>query len=247
MREKNSDLEDVMLEKVTNENEHKDEQTPEGDVDAEELLQQNLGDRLRRIREERGMGVRELARQIDVSASLISHIELGRGAPSVKTLYALTNALRVPMSELFVSPTNEEALSPIPAAEVTPEIEEHATRIKEAPSTGFVQRSETRKAIQLEHGFRWERLTPESEPDVEFLESIIAPGGGDADAEMKTHNGTEYGVVLEGQLGVNIGFESYILGPNDSIVFDSTNPHSMWNAGTVPVRSIWFVNRGAKR
>jgi Cupin domain len=95
--------------------------------------------------------------------------------------------------------------------------------------------------IQLEHGFRWECLTPGTDPDVEFMETIIAVGGGNPESEMKTHNGSEYGVVLQGKLGVKIAFESYVLGPRDSISFQSSLPHCMWNAGDELVRSVWFV------
>src|SRR5262249_42593566 len=55
-------------------------------------------------------------------------------------------------------------------------------------SNKFVQRGSTRRAIQLEHGFRWECLTPGTDPDVEFMETIIAVGGGRPDSEKKSHN-----------------------------------------------------------
>ena len=55
------------------------------------------------------------------------------------------------------------------------------------------------------------------------------------------HPGREYGVVLEGQLGVQLGFDEYTLGPGDSIAFDSTKPHRLCNLGDVPVNGIWFV------
>jgi uncharacterized cupin superfamily protein len=73
------------------------------------------------------------------------------------------------------------------------------------------------------------------------VETIIAVGGGHPDSEMKTHSGTEYGIVLKGKLGVKIAFDSYILEPRDSIRFSSSLPHCLWNAGDEPVHSIWFV------
>jgi quercetin dioxygenase-like cupin family protein len=73
------------------------------------------------------------------------------------------------------------------------------------------------------------------------METIIEVGGGRPDSEMKTHNGTEYGLVLRGKLGVKIAFHSYVLKPRDSIRFESNLPHCMWNADDEPVHSIWFV------
>lgn len=62
-----------------------------------------LGSRLREARLGAKLGVRELARRLEVSASLISQIELGRVVPSVSTLYALTNALGISMDSLFAA------------------------------------------------------------------------------------------------------------------------------------------------
>ena len=54
-----------------------------------------LGERLREKRTERGLGLRELARRLDVSPSLVSQIETGKIQPSVRTLYAMVSELGV--------------------------------------------------------------------------------------------------------------------------------------------------------
>ena len=74
---------------------------------------------------------------------------------------------------------------------------------------------------------------------------------------MMRHPGREYGVVLEGRLGVRLRFEEYALGPGDSIAFDSTQPHRLWNLESCPssgsgsssvatADAIW-VGRGCTR
>jgi uncharacterized cupin superfamily protein len=55
------------------------------------------------------------------------------------------------------------------------------------------------------------------------------------------HHGREYGYVMTGTLGIQIGFQEYELSPGDSIGFDSTRPHRLWNKGDEPVHAIWFV------
>jgi hypothetical protein len=55
------------------------------------------------------------------------------------------------------------------------------------------------------------------------------------------HSGSEYGHVLTGRLGVTVGFETYELGPGDSLSFDSTMPDRRFNAGELRVEAIWFV------
>ena len=103
-------------------------------------------------------------------------------------------------------------------------------------------RGQRRPWIQLDSGVRWERLTPVSEHDVDFLYVVYDVGGASCqeDALMR-HAGKEYGHVLTGRLGVTVGFETYELGPGDSISFDSTMPHRLFNVGDEPVEGIWFI------
>jgi mannose-6-phosphate isomerase-like protein (cupin superfamily) len=46
---------------------------------------------------------------------------------------------------------------------------------------------------------------------------------------------------MSGTLGIKIGFQEYELNAGDSIAFDSTRPHRLFNKGDVPVHAIWFV------
>src|SRR5271154_6302619 len=63
---------------------------------------ETIGTRVRQERLRRGIGVRELARCIGVSASLISQVELGKATPSVGTLYAIGNQLELSLDELLL-------------------------------------------------------------------------------------------------------------------------------------------------
>ncbi|MEU3885376.1 XRE family transcriptional regulator [Streptomyces sp. NPDC029041] len=60
-----------------------------------------VGARIRQARLERGTSLRALAREIGVSASLVSQIETGKSQPSVSTLYAITTALGISVESLF--------------------------------------------------------------------------------------------------------------------------------------------------
>ncbi len=60
--------------------------------------------------------------------------------------------------------------------------------------------------IDLDSGVRWERLTSHQHEDVDFLHVVYDVGGSSAsDEKMMRHPGREYGVVLEGRLGVQLG------------------------------------------
>ena len=96
--------------------------------------------------------------------------------------------------------------------------------------------------IDLGSGVRWERLTTWNDRDVEFLYTIYEAGGSSSpDGSLMRHNGREFGIVLTGQLGVTVGFEDYVLGPGDSIAFDSSVPHRLHNDGDEVATAIWIV------
>ena len=67
-----------------------------------------IGARLRAERRRRDVSVRGLAREIGVSASLISQIETEKSSPSVSTLYAITTALGISIEDLFGDPPADE-------------------------------------------------------------------------------------------------------------------------------------------
>jgi transcriptional regulator with XRE-family HTH domain len=193
---------------------------------------EDIGTRLREERDRVGISQRELARRIGLSASMISQIESGQSKPSVSTLYSIVTELGVSVDDIF-SGGNGSVESPGTAG---------SPDAGGTPDQGPMVRIGDRHVIELDSQVRWERLTSHQHEDVDFLYVVYDVGGSSASDEMMIrHPGREYGVVLEGQLGVLLGFDEYTLGPGDSIAFDSTQPHRLWNVGDVPVRGIWFV------
>ena len=59
-----------------------------------------LGERIRELREERDLSLRELATKINVSAAFMSDVELGRRHPSDKHMAAVAKALRTSLEDL---------------------------------------------------------------------------------------------------------------------------------------------------
>jgi len=184
-----------------------------------------VGSRLRTEREHLGISLRELARRVGVSPSLISQIELDRVNPSVSTLYALVTELGMTMSDVFGdSQTGGRVVRQLRGGD------------------GLAERPETRRVINLASGVRWERLTPQSDREVEFLYVVYPVGAASCPEDaLVTHGGKEYGYVVSGALGVRVGFEEYELGPGGSIAFDSSSPHRLWAIGDGPVHAVWVV------
>jgi transcriptional regulator with XRE-family HTH domain len=192
---------------------------------------EDIGTRLREERERIRISQRELARRIGLSASLISQIESGQSKPSVSTLYAIVSELGVSVDDVFRGSNGHVGAAHGSGAEPARDADH-----------GPVVRSDERHVIDLASGVRWERLTSHQHENVDFLHVVYDVGGSSAsDTMMMRHPGREYGIVVSGRLGVQLGFEQFELEPGDSIGFDSTQPHRLWNLGDEPVHGIWFV------
>jgi len=198
-----------------------------------------MGARLREKRIELGVSLRELARKLEVSPSLVSQIETGKIQPSVRTLYAIVSQLGMSLDAIFdltaeTGPLERDA-APVPAAP-------GGAEAPGGPSHGRVQRAADRRVIALESGVHWERLTAWDDPDVEFLMAVYEVGGSSSsDRKLMRHSGREFGLVIGGTLSVTVGFEEHVLGPGDSISFESTVPHRLHNEGDEPVRAVWVT------
>jgi transcriptional regulator with XRE-family HTH domain len=191
---------------------------------AEAHAPSNIGSRLREQRERQGLSLRELARRIGVSASLISQIERDKVNPSVSTLWSLARELGLNMGDLF---DEEDGAG--------------NGRRRDAESTPVVTPDE-RAVINLASGVVWERLTPERDPSVEFLRVTYDVGSESCPEDsLVTHGGREYAFVISGRLGVRVGFDEYRLDPGHSITFDATSPHRLWAIGDEPVEALWVV------
>jgi transcriptional regulator with XRE-family HTH domain len=185
-----------------------------------------IGDRLRAERQKAGISQRELARRLGLSASMISQLESGLSKPSVGTLYAIVTELDLSLDKVIRGDNYDDGPTEPQASDaITPLVH-----------------PEDRQVIDLDSGVRWEELTATSEDGVDFLHATYEVGGASTPEEsLMRHHGREYGYIVSGTLGIQIGFDEYELSAGDSIAFDSTRPHRLYNKGDVPVHAVWFV------
>ena len=105
-----------------------------------------------------------------------------------------------------------------------------------------------RAVLDMAEGVQWQRLAATPETAVNFMKISYAPGStSTAGGEMLTHEGYEYGYVLEGELEVTVGGEVFSMAAGQSIGFDSSIPHIFRNPGTVVSTGIWFVHGNCNR
>src|SRR5437762_2965569 len=107
-------------------------------------LRNGLGARLREAREARNMTLRELARRLGLSPSLISQVETGKSQPSISTLFAIVGELEIPVNEVVW--------------EADPDGRDPGRRSRDADATRShspVQRAHERLSIHIDSGVSW--------------------------------------------------------------------------------------------
>jgi transcriptional regulator with XRE-family HTH domain len=191
-----------------------------------------VGARIRQARLERGLGLRALAREVGVSASLVSQIETGKSHPSVSTLYAITTALGISVESLFEVRETAAVVHALAAFAADP-----GRRIGPLVTPG------ERDVLELDSGVVWERLGHVPGTDVDFLLVTYRPGGSSSGSGgLMRHAGTEYGYLTSGELVLTLGFDEQVLHPGDAVSFESTTPHRYRNDGEEPAVGVWFVS-----
>jgi transcriptional regulator with XRE-family HTH domain len=202
-----------------------------------------VGERLREHRQRKGISVRSLARELGVSASLISQIETGKSQPSVSTLYAMTTALGISVEDVFAAAPSGDAAGddggvagPLPGSVLA------ALGAARGQRVGPLVRRGARELLQLDSGVTWERLGQLPYPHVDFLLITYEPGGSSSSTSgLMSHSGSEYGYLLSGELVLTLGPDELRLGAGDAVSFESVTPHRYRNDGLEPAVGVWFV------
>ncbi len=169
-----------------------------------DALSIDVGEVLKRLREEKGISLRQLAARSGLSPNALSTIERGRVSPSVSTLYKLADALGVPITAFFAP---EHVRQPIV----------------------FVKQ-DTRRRVPFTRGL-WEGLGGEMfvgrvEPFLLTLES-----GGSSGPFNISHTGHEFVFCLRGQIEYFVEDQYYLLEPGDSLLFAAHLFHRWRNPG----------------
>jgi transcriptional regulator with XRE-family HTH domain len=196
-----------------------------------------IGQRLAAYRTARGMKVTQLAREVGVSSSLISQIERQQSQPSVSTLFALAEALGVPVDAFFDDAHAGIAREPALAEEPTVGLQEEPVPDDAGAGDQYVVRSGERSTLDIEGGIRWERLTPLPLDRMDFLEIVYEPRS-ESHPQLYRHPGTEMLLVLSGRLDIHIGFRRHELAAGDSMHFPSSLPHRYVNPTDEETRAV---------
>lgn len=186
----------------------------------------DLGARLKKAREAREMSTRKLAEKLKVSPGLISHIENGRSAPSVNTLYAMATVLGISLDVVFDLDNRAGYENSTPGGHVS--VTRYGHRVR---TTGHP-------------GAHWEALSSADGPLLMGLLTYDAGASTVLDTAPVGHVGVEYGFVVSGVLEVRVNDDVVRLSTGDSFEFDATAPHVLSNPGPLPALVVWATPNG---
>ncbi len=185
------------------------------DLFGKEAISVDVGQRLKALREERGISMRMLARNSGLSANALSMIERGLTSPSVSTLFKIATALGVPITDFF----REEA---------------------ERKKIVFSKANE-RTRIPFLRGI-WEGMGSESFSGRLNAFIITLENGANSGPHPIVHTGSEFVFCLRGHLEYEVDEERYQLETGDSLIFAAHLPHRWRNPGPVVCTAIIVIS-----
>ena|SRR5665648_84662 len=186
----------------------------------------NPGTTLKKLRKERGLSLREVARRTDLTASFLSQVEHGISNVSLDSLQRIAEAMVVPlMYFLEEQPSDIENLS----SHIEPEPCEDVNR---TVSYSPVVRAGCRPRLILPpSGVEYQLLVPNLSHTMEAVIGRLAPGTGNVARKLREET-EEFIYVLGGELLVGLDDEEYILKPGDSINFSGEKLNKLACAST---------------
>ena len=161
-----------------------------------------------------------------MSVSYISAIERGAGKPSVDTIESLASALDVDVHWFFPA---RRGAGPLEKA--------------------YIVRAENRRNLN--------RVYNQSPEEIGYTDWLLsssiggkfymgisryAPGADRPDEPFHRHGGEQHGVVIQGELEMNLGDEVITLRSGDSYSFDATIPHHGRNRSDSETVLVWAVS-----
>lgn len=178
-----------------------------------------IGRQIRELRRSRGIKLSDLATKVNRSIGNISEIERGLSPLTITVLQDIAEALGVTISWFFsgnaVAPTHERDL---------------------------VVRKGNRRSINFAGaGTTEELLSPSLESRFIVIETTFSPGSGTGE-KHRVRKGEEAGVVISGQLELNVEGQVYLLEAGDSFSLKGEGSHLCRNPGETDTVVMWVIS-----
>ena len=164
---------------------------------------EDIGQRVKTLREEKGLSLDELSKMTGFEVEFLSDIEKNEVQPQLGTVIKLSKALDSAFGRI-VSGVGDKLFS--------------ITRKNEQK---VLLRSTSHKGKKQVYTYR--SLAPEVKG--RHMETMIVQLEENPDQEPSVHEGEEFIYILDGVVALKIGKEMFDLEPGDSVYYLSTTPH----------------------
>jgi transcriptional regulator with XRE-family HTH domain len=176
------------------------------------ITKEELGTRIRLVRKERGLTLKELERVSGFSATHISEIERGKTSPTIGALVRISSALGKDTSYFL----EEEQLNEV----------------------AVVRRDERQPLPEVVAKVKGEYLTPGIPGGRLNAYMITLEPGDQREIMYAAHAGEEGVFVIEGRLEVRVGDRVFLAGEGDTVHYPSDRPHGFRNVGQGSARIL---------
>lgn len=174
-------------------------------------IEEQIGAKVRDLRNRNGLTQEELADRTELTKGFISQLERGLTAPSVSTLLDIVECLGTNLSDFFH--------------------EEDDLQVVYRKEDYFEKEDEDKNSIT------WLIATAQSRS----LEPILVQlQPGQDMPEDKPHEGEEFGYVLEGEIVLQYGEETYTVRKGDSFIFPANRKHKISSACKKVSSILWI-------
>jgi transcriptional regulator with XRE-family HTH domain len=198
------------------------------DITSHEIPKEDIlvkvGERVRRVRESRGLSLQDISLRTDIDVSMLKQIEEGALAPPLGTIIKLAKALEMKIG-YFISGEEDRAYT-----------------IVRRDDRKVVSRYDSKRAKY--YGYEYESLAPHKK-DRHMEPFLVTLEPAETEEERSAHDGQEFIFVLEGNMEVRLGEEIHVLEPGDTIYYDSTIPHLVKCHGnkTTKILAVLYAER----
>ncbi len=174
-----------------------------------DLKIQEMARRIRELREIEGFSLEDMAKSTGVTKEEYESCENGQSDLNFAFIYRCASALNVNVTDI---------------------IEGYSPNLK----SYTVTRSGAGQEIAKAHGMTYQNMAYAFKNRIAeplFVRSVYDEEAQSRDIELTTHEGQECDIVIDGHLMVQVGEHKELLGPGDSIYYNSDTPHGMIAAG----------------
>lgn len=173
------------------------------------IAERKIGERIKKLRLKKSMGLVELGRHTGLSASFLSQLETGRVVPTLRNLARIAMVFSKDLSYFFE-----------PEPHTLFRIHRKHERVR-LPQTGVDDPTYYFESL----GY----MVPDRYLDPYYAEFI--PLKPNTDVRPHVHPGYEFLYMLEGELELRHGDKTHGVEAGDSVYFDASTPHSYRCAG----------------